>query len=387
MRLARTLTRQQPSLPDVRSDKTARHNHAEGGIVVSQYLGKETKLTRRDVLRHGAAIAAALGAAPLLTSSVPLLTRREALAAPVPLPAPETTTIRIACAPCDAQIMIAERYLKQEGFTNIEITDVNAISALASGRIDMGTMFPHNLANMVQAGQRVVALVGLHPGCAEIWAQPDIASLRDLRGKTIVVPVKTLASSAYTYPAIVLRQAGVNPADVNFVVQAGANPVALYLEGKNDVVFVATTGAVALAVNPANKGHRVHDMMKDDPWAKIDCCLLVTRQEWYSANPVAAKRAVRAIFRAADFQPDDRADAVKLVTDRGLFGGANNYRIVLGAANMVPGNWRDLDVEKSVRFFGQLLADVGLLRISVDDVAKAVDPRILRELKAELPRY
>ncbi len=345
-------------------------------------------LTRREVLRRGAGIAAALTAGRLLAAYAPASTSAsQPTPSPTPLPSPETSRIRITCAPCDAPIMIAERYLQQEGFTSIEITDVPTGPSLASGRIDMGIMFPPIIANSLEQGQRIVGLAGLHPGCAEIWAQPGIASLKDLRGRTIVVRSKALGDLAYSYTAIVLKQAGVDPKDVNFVVQADADPVRLYLEGRNDAVFVATTGAAALAANPANRGRMVHSQVKDDPWAKLDCCILVTTQDWYRANPVAAKRAVRALFRAADFQPDDRADAVKLVTDRGLFGGPNNYNNVLTAANMVPANWRELDAEKSVRFYGQLLADVGLLKTTVDEVAKALDLRILRELRTELKKY
>jgi len=345
-------------------------------------------LTRREVLRRAAGIAVALGVGRWLTRHASLSTlTSQAAAGPATLPAPETTTIRIAHAACDAPIMIAERYLRQEGFTNIEITDAATGPALASGRVDMGIMFPPSLANSVQQGQRVVGLAGLHPGCAEIWAQREIGSVKDLRGRTIVVRSKALGDLSYSYTAVVLKQAGIDPKDVNFVVQADADPVRLYLEGKNDAVFVATTGAAALASNPANKGHMVHSMVKDEPWAKPDCCILVTTQDWYRANPVAAKRAVRAIFRAADFQPADRADAVKLVTDKGLFGGPSNFQNVLTAANMVPANWRDLDAERSVRFYGQLLIDVGLLRMSVDDVVKALDLRIFRELQTELKKY
>jgi len=282
--------------------------------------------------------------------------------------------------------MAAERYLRQEGFTSIEITDAATGPALASGKADMGVMFPPSLANSVQEGQRVVGLGGLHPGCVEIWAQQGIGSVKDLRGRTIVVRSKALSDLSYSYTAVVLKYAGIDPKDVNFVVQADADLVRLYIEGKNDAVFVATTGAAALKANPANKGHIVHSMVMDDPWSKLDCCILVTTQDWYRTNPVAAKRAVRAIFRAADFQPADRADAVELVTNKGLFGGANNFDNVLTAANMVPANWRELDAEKSLRFYGQLLADVGLLKTSVDEVAKALDLRILHELRTELKK-
>jgi NitT/TauT family transport system substrate-binding protein len=338
-------------------------------------------LTRREVLRRGAFIAAAAGAAPLLKSMAPLLTRSAVLAAPA-LPPPETTTIRIAHLPCDAPVMFAEYYLRQEGFTNIQLMGPAAVG----DRVDIAAYFATDVISDAQDGKRTVALAGLHPGCTEIWAQPGIASVRDLRGKNVVVRSKTLGNLGYSYVAIVLKQAGIDPNEVNFVVQTDANPVALFLEGKNDAVFVATLGAVALRANPANKGHIIHNMVMDDPWAKTDCCMLVTTQDWYRAHPVAAKRAVRAIFRSADFQPADRSDAVKLVTDRGLFGGPANFANVVAVANMVPAPWRDLDAEKSIRFFATLLREVGVLRISADDAARAVDMRILRELRSELPR-
>lgn len=338
--------------------------------------------TRRRILGYGAGIAAALAVGRLSASPFPSIGASQ-LALSAQLPPPESTTIRIAHFPCDAPIMAGERYLRQEGFTNIQIVGP---TTLASGRIDMAMYFsPVEIAADIQAGQRVVALAGLHPGCAEIWAQPGISSLRDLRGRTIVVRSKTLNDLAYSYMAVVLKHAGIDPArDVNFVAQPDANPVNLYLEGKNDAVYVASVGAAALRANPTNKGRIVHDMVMDDPWAKLDCCILVTTQDWYRAHPVAAKRAVRAIFRAADFQPPDRADAVQLVTDRGLFGGPNNFNNVRTAANMVPSTWRELDLERSMRFFGQLLTDVGLLRISVDDMVRVLDLRIVRELRVEL---
>ncbi|MDQ7829304.1 MAG: hypothetical protein QN158_01985 [Armatimonadota bacterium] len=122
----------------------------------------------------------------------------------------------------------------------------------------------------------------------------------------------------------------------------------------------------------------------DRPWSTLPCCLLVAKQEWYRTNPMATKRAVRAILRSADAQTASRADAVKRATDRGLFGGPANFQNVVYAASMVPANWRNLSPERSLRFYGQLLADVGLLKVSVADMVRTIDPRILEELRAEL---
>lgn len=338
-------------------------------------------LTRREVLRRSAGIAVAVAGSRLLAPSL----APSAFAKQVtPLPPPETTTIRLGTLPCDHPIMASEAFLQQEGFTQTEIV---AAGQLASGRVDIETAFTaFDIARLLEGGQRPVVFAGLHPGCVEIWAQPGIDALQDLRGRTIVVTAKTLANGGYSNLAIVLKHAGVDPAQVNWVVQPDANPVDLFLAGRNDAVRVATVAVAALHSNPANRGHVIHSQLMDRPWSTLPCCMLAARQEWYRANPVAAKRAVRAILRAADAQGASRFDAAKRVTDRGLFGGPANFNNVLYAASMVPANWRDLDVERSIRFYGQLLADVGVLKVSVEDMVGTIDLRIFQELRAELRR-
>ncbi len=334
-------------------------------------------ISRREILRRSAVIAAAVAGGRVLA---PYLT--SAFAKQGTLAPPETTTIRLGTLPCDHPIMAAEPFLQQEGFTRVEILPG---FQLASGRVDIDVAFiGFTLGLLLEGGEHPVVFAPLHPGCAEIWAQPGINSLQDLKGRTIVVTSKTLANTAYAYTAIALKHAGVELNQVNWVVQADANPTALFLEGKNDALFAAQAATAPLHANPANRGHVIHSQLTDRPWGSLACCVLAAKQDWYRANPVAAKRAVRAILRAADAQTSNRTEAVKRVTDRGLFGGPANFNNVLFAASMVPANWRDLDLERSVRFYGQLLADVGLLKVSVEDMVRTIDTRILEELRGEL---
>src|SRR5213593_2732208 len=184
-------------------------------------MSRGHEITRREVLRRGTALAAGLMVVPLLEAcgQAPASTVTAA-PTPTPLPAPETTTFRIQCASCDAPIMAAERYLRDEGFTDVQITDTGGAAALASGKLDMTIFFPPSIANAVQSGTKLVALGGIHPGCVEIWAPQSVPALTDLRGKTVVVRSKALSELGYSYLALVLKQAGVDPTAVNFVVQA-----------------------------------------------------------------------------------------------------------------------------------------------------------------------
>ncbi|MEK6224942.1 MAG: ABC transporter substrate-binding protein [Chloroflexota bacterium] len=348
-------------------------------------------VTRREVLRRGMGAAAALTAGPFLASCAPAGSSAATATAPVPtatatLAPPETTSIRLAAGACDSAIFGAERYLREEGFTDVKFTDAVTTTAIAAGNADIGNAFPQAVFNSVESGPKVVALGGLHPGCNEIWAQPGIASLKDLKGRTISVTSKALTNLPYSWMAMALKQAGVDPKDVNFVVQADADVLKLYLDGKSDVMYVATTAAAALKANPANKGHVIFSQVMDEPWKSTNCCFIIASEPWYRANPIAAKRAMRAIYRTADTLTADRSDAAKLAADKGLFGGAAALANITVAANMVPLDWRTYDLEKAVRFYAPLLTDVGLLKASTDDLLKAIDLTIFKGLSTELKK-
>ncbi len=337
--------------------------------------------------------AAVLTAGPFLASCAPAAVSAPTATAtgPVPTatatqPPPETTSIRLTAAACDSAIFGAERYLREEGFTDVQFSDVATATAIAAGNAQIGNAFPQALFNSIESGPKVVALGGLHPGCVELWAQPGISSVKDLKGRSITVTSKALTNLQYTYLAMALKQAGVDPKDVNFVVQADADTLKLYLDGKSDAVFVSTTGAAALKTNPANKGKLIYSQVMDEPWKSNNCCFIVASEPWYRANPIAAKRAMRAIYRTADALPADRSDAAKLATDKGLFGGAPALANVREAANMVPLDWRTYDLEKAVRFWAPLLTEVGVLKASTDDLLKGIDPKIFKELSTELKK-
>jgi NitT/TauT family transport system substrate-binding protein len=350
-------------------------------------------LTRRQVLHGGIGAAAALTAGPFLAScapaavSPPTATAKATAATAAPtLPPPETTTLRLTAGACDSAIFGAERYLREEGFTDVQFSDAATLGAIAAGNTQIGNAFPQAFFSSVENGPKVVSLGGLHTGCVEIWAQPGIGSVKDLKARSVTVTGKGLTNLSYSYIAIALKVAGVDLKDVNFVVQADADPLKLYLEGKNDAVFVATTAAAALKANPANKGTVIYSQVMDEPWKSNNCCFIVASEPWYRANPIAAKRAMRAIYRTADALPADRSDAAKLATDKGLFGGAAALANVREAANMVPLDWRTYDLEKAVRFYAPLLTDVGQLRASTDDLLKAIDLKIFKELSTELKK-
>jgi NitT/TauT family transport system substrate-binding protein len=47
-------------------------------------------------------------------------------------------------------------------------------------------------------------------------------------------------------------------------------------------------------------GHVVVNTAVDRPWSQYFCCLITARRAFVQKNPVATKRAIRAILKAAD---------------------------------------------------------------------------------------
>ena len=352
------------------------------------------RLTRRVLIRRGFGFAATISAGSLLagcSAAAPDVLASAAVAAtPIPsltpLPPPETATIRLTAAPCCSPLFAAERFLRDEGFTDVQISDAGAIAALTSGKADMGQVFATGVVSALDSGKAVIGLAGVHAGCVEVWAPASVSSLKDLKGHTVVVKSRAVDDNSYSYLAIALKQAGVDVASVNWVVQSDADLTKAFLDGKSDALTLLTTNAFAFHSNTANKGHLVFDQAMEDPWSGLDCCIITTTPEWLRANPIAARRALRAIYRAADSLPNDRADAAKLATDKGLFGGAKNVEIVRGAANMVSLDWRKLDAAKSIRFHAELLGAVGLAKIAPDvAVSSGLDMKTFAAVRTDLP--
>jgi NitT/TauT family transport system substrate-binding protein len=369
-RIARGLLRGNPGIP------------AAGAL---DSKGNWLPLGRREFIRLGLGAVAAITVGDALASCVSPVTH---MASSTPLPPPETKTIRLNFSPCDAPLMASEPYLRDEGFTDVQFSDISPqLASLTNGKADIAVPFLATLAAAVDSGKPFIGFGSLHPGCVELWAPQSVAALTDIRGHTVVVNSETPNFIANIFIFLALKNAGIDPSEVNFAVQPNADLTQLFLEGKSDLLFQWGTGAVAFHANPANKGHVVLDQTMDAPWSHEDCCVITTTKEWLHANPVAARRALRAIYRAADRLPKDRADAAKIATDSGLFGGTKNVELVRGAANMAPYDWRKYDLADSMRFHAKLMNSVSLIKLTADDVvAKAIDTRIANELAIELKR-
>ena len=86
------------------------------------------------------------------------------------------------------------------------------------------------------------------------------------------------------------------------------------------------------------------------------CCVAAATREFVQKYPVATKRALRAILKAADLCNQDPERAARLVIDKGF---ASRYDYTLQALKDVPYNaWRTYDPDDTLRFYSVRLHEL-----------------------------
>jgi NitT/TauT family transport system substrate-binding protein len=90
--------------------------------------------------------------------------------------------------------------------------------------------------------------------------------------------------------------------------------------------------------------------------------VLAGSTDYIAAYPVATKRVVRAILKAADLCATEPARAAQILVDGGY---TPRYDYALQTLEEVPyDKWREYDAEDAVRFWALRLHDVGLVKSS-----------------------
>jgi NitT/TauT family transport system substrate-binding protein len=111
--------------------------------------------------------------------------------------------------------------------------------------------------------------------------------------------------------------------------------------------------------------------------------MVSANREFVRKSPVATKRAVRALLKAADICALEPERAARAVVDKGY---AKNYDYALQTMKDVPyGTWRDYDPEDTLRFYALRLHEVGMITSSPQKlIAQGTDWRFLNALKKKM---
>ena len=302
-------------------------------------------------------------------------------------PASETNVLRIAqidAGTCWAPQYVAGDLLRSEGFSRLQYVKVGGAGApysqIAAGEVDLTMSFIAPFILSADSRGPVVMLAGVHPGCIELFASTRIRNVRELKGKTITVGAK--GSASHGFAAAILAHVGLDPGrDVTWLEQGAAEGMRAFEAGKVDAVIATPPRSYAMRAKQI--GHVVLNMTTDRPWSQYFCCVLTGNREFVRRNPVATKRAMRAILKAADLCVSSPGSSAKAMTG-GVFGYSEAASLQT-IKEVSYGRWRELDTEDTVRFYALRLHEAGLIKSNAKKIlAEATDFRFLRELKKEL---
>jgi len=279
---------------------------------------------------------------------------------------------------------VAEELLHGEGFTAVQYvrqaTAAEKEPALAAGEVDLTQVFSASFLPQLEAGVPIVLLAGVHVGCFELFGTERVRAIRDLKGKTVAV--SALGSPDHVFTASMAAYVGLNPQkDITWVTHPSAEAVQLLTAGKIDAFMAFPPFAQELRAK--GFGHMVVNSTLDRPWSQYFCCMVAGNRAFVRQHPVATKRALRALLKAADVCAREPERVARFLVDKGY---TTRYDSALQALQGIPyDKWREYDPEDTVRFYALRLHEAGMLKSSPQKlIAQGTDWRFLNELKKEL---
>jgi NitT/TauT family transport system substrate-binding protein len=295
----------------------------------------------------------------------------------------ETTSVRFMRTPslCHAPQFVAEELLRAEGFSEIRhiegASSAEINEAVASGKVDFNTHFAPQWASVIDGGGAVTVLSGVHVGCFELFGKEGIRSIGDLKGKT--VGVAALGSSDHLFVSVMAAHIGLDPVnDIHWITSQSPTPAELFAEGKIDACLGLPP--VPQELRARHLGHVVVNSAMDRPWSQYFCCMLAGNREFVRNHPVATKRVLRAVLKAADLCAGEPAAAAQRLVD-GRF--TARYDDALKTIRDVPyDKWREYDPEDT---YALRLREIGAVTSTPQKIiADGTNWRFLEEVKREL---
>jgi NitT/TauT family transport system substrate-binding protein len=186
------------------------------------------------------------------------------------------------------------------------------IEELDKGNVDVSHTATPYLVQAVLAGSDSVAVLGgLANPVFAILAKPSIASLADLKGKTIglSLPVDTITIGSQR----LFRKAGLHPDDFETLVLVGTPPrVNCLVEGICDAVPVGQPDDLVLM----KKGFKNLGSSLDVIPA-LQFNVVAARRQWANEHPEALTRYVRAMGNSYKYMndPANRTDVASLIVE------------------------------------------------------------------------
>jgi NitT/TauT family transport system substrate-binding protein len=169
--------------------------------------------------------------------------------------------------------------------------------------------------------------------------------------------------------------------DIKWVTHPVAESAAVLAAGKADALMGLPP--VPQELRARGIGRVIVNTSVDRPWSQYFCCVLGSNRDFVRKNPIATKRALRALLKATDLCAAEPERAARLIVERGF---TKEYRFALETMRGTPyDRWVSYEPEDTVRFYALRLHEAGMIRSTPQKIiAQGTDWRFLKELKREL---
>jgi NitT/TauT family transport system substrate-binding protein len=307
-------------------------------------------------------------------------------------PPPETTSIRLISDPevpvlCYASQYVAEQFLRLEGFTDIKYvpygpagTSTKTLETVVHSRADICAALGAVWIAAIDQNAPVSILCGLHAGCFEVFGNDRVASVRDLKGKRVAITA--LGSDDHAFIASTIAYIGLSPkTDIEWVIANPKDWSRLLADKKVDVI--GTFPPMSYDIHASGVGHVIINTTTDEPWRNYFCCMIGGHRDYIERNPVATKRAIRAIIKANMLCSTEPASTAKWLVERGF---AQRYDYALKTLqDVLYDAWRSYDPEDTVLFYALRMREAGLISSTPEQIVKrGTDWHFLNEVKRAL---
>jgi len=301
-------------------------------------------------------------------------------------PPPETTRIRLVreSSICLAPLYIADDFLRSEGFTEVQYVPLEGAlgtgQMLGAGKADLGADAAPALIMNLEAGEPLTIFGGVHAGCYELFGTDRVRTIRDLKGKKVAVT--QLRDDRHAFIAAMAAYVGLDPRkDIQWVIHPVDDAIRLLKEARIDAFMGFPPEPQELRAKKI--GRVVVSTAVDRPWSQYFCCMAAARREFTLKHPIATKRALRAVLKAADLCAREPERVARALVDRQYVQNLDYARQTLREVPYTP--WREFVPEDTVRFYALRLHEGGMITTAPQKlIAQSTDWRFLNELKNEL---
>jgi NitT/TauT family transport system substrate-binding protein len=282
---------------------------------------------------------------------------------------------------------VAEPLLREEGFTDVQYVFApgpKAVKMWQDGAIDLSTTFSALvMVQLEKYNHPVTFLSGLHVGCYALVGSERINSVRDLKGKTVWAG-SVENNAPHIFFKTIVAYVGLDPRkDINYVWVPNAEAIRMFTEGKIDAFMSFAPGPQQL--RSKNIGRVLVDTNVDRPWSQYFCCMISGHSDFVKKNPIATKRALRAILKSNDICAREPELAARTLVEKKVRKTSEYKHIVQSLKEIPYGKWREYNPEDTIRFYALRLRDIGMIKSSPKEfIAQNTDWRFLGALKREL---